>query len=104
MKLNVRRGKGNKDRMVALGSSLLNPLRKYWVSRRPIGQYLFPGNGGREHISRMSFNKALRKAVAKTGIDKQVTPHTLRHSYATHMIESGVVLRSVQLMLGHSSI
>lgn len=102
--IHVRRGKGNKDRLVALGPSLLNQLRKYWLSRRPTGQYLFPGNGGRAHISRMSFNKALRKAVSKAGIDKQVTPHTLRHSYATHMIESGVDLRSVQLMLGHSSI
>ena len=102
--IHVRHGKGNKHRLVALGPSLLNQLRKYWVSRRPTGQYLFPGNGGREHISRMSFNKALRKAVAKAGIDKSVTPHTLRHSYATHMIESGVDLRSVQLMLGHASI
>jgi integrase/recombinase XerD len=102
--IHVRHGKGNKHRLVALGESLLNQLRKYWVSRRPTGQYLFPGNGGREHINRMSFNKALRKAVAKAGIDKSVTPHTLRHSYATHMIESGVDLRSVQLMLGHSSI
>jgi integrase/recombinase XerD len=102
--IHVRRGKGNKERVVALGESLLNQLRKYWVSRRPTGQHLFPGNGGREHIGRMSFNKALRKAVAKAGIDKSVTPHTLRHSYATHMIESGVDLRSVQLLLGHSSL
>ena len=102
--IHVRHGKGNKHRVVALGPSLLTQLRKYWVSRRPTGQHLFPGNGGRKHINRMSFNKALRKAVAKAGIDKSVTPHTLRHSYATHMIESGVDLRSVQLMLGHSSL
>jgi site-specific recombinase XerD len=102
--IHVRYGKGGKPREVALGQNLLVGLRKYWRSCRPAGQYLFPGQQGREYLTRASFNKALRKAVGKSGIDKRVSPHTLRHSYATHMIESGVDLRSVQLLLGHSSI
>jgi site-specific recombinase XerD len=102
--IHVRYGKGGKAREVALGESLLGGLRKYWVSCRPRGEYLFPGRKPGAHMTRMAFNKALRKAVGKAGIDKRVSPHTLRHSYATHMIESGVDLRSVQLLLGHGSI
>ena len=102
--IHVRYAKRGKPREVALGESLLSGLRKYWVSCRPRGEYLFPGRKPGAHMTRMAFNKALRKAVGKAGIDKRVSPHTLRHSYATHMIESGVDLRSVQLLLGHSSI
>ena len=102
--IHVRYGKGGKAREVALGESLLDGLRKYWVSCRPRGKYLFPGRERGTHLTRMAFNKALRKAAGKAGIDKKVSPHTLRHSYATHLIESGVDLRSVQLLLGHGSI
>jgi integrase/recombinase XerD len=102
--IHVRYGKGGKAREVALGESLLVGLRKYWVICRPRGKYLFPGREPGGHMTRMAFNKALRKAAGKASIDKKVSPHTLRHSYATHMIESGVDLRSVQLLLGHGSI
>jgi integrase/recombinase XerD len=102
--IHVREGKGNKQRQVALGERLLLNLRKYWAKYRPTGPYLFPGRDPKEHITRASFNKALRQAAQKAGIEKRISPHTLRHSYATHMIESGVDLRSVQLLLGHSSI
>jgi len=101
--IHVREGKGQKDRQVTLSPRLLTSLRSYWVKERPKGDFLFPGRGKSVHITKRAFCRALRIAVAKAGIKKRVTPHVLRHSYATHMIESGADLRSVQLLLGHSS-
>ena len=105
MVIHVRNGKGGKDRQVALGAALLEQLRAYWRWRRPTGTYLFPGRRrSRPYLTTAAFQKALKLSVAASGIDKPVTPHTLRHSYATHMIEAGADLRTVQLLLGHASL
>jgi len=102
--IHVRRGKGNKQRQVTLSERLLMALRRYWLSCRPQGQYLFPGRGTGTHITRAAFCRYLRKTAKKAGIKKHITPHVLRHSYATFLIESGLDLRSVQLLLGHGCI
>jgi integrase/recombinase XerD len=102
--IHVRSAKGNKDRMVTLTPRLLQALRDYWKQRRPNGPYLFPGAIPGQPIGESSFQKALTFAAFRARIDKTVSPHVLRHSYATHMIEAGADLRSLQLLLGHSSI
>jgi site-specific recombinase XerD len=102
--LRVEHGKGCKQRDVPLCSKLLGALRAWWRQRRPTGQYLFPGRGRRQHITREAVANALGKARRRAGLHKRVSPHTLRHSYATHMIEGGADLRTVQLLLGHASV
>jgi site-specific recombinase XerD len=102
--IHVRGGKGNKDRLVTLTPRLHQALRDYWKERRPKGPYLFPGANEGHHIDVTSFQKALTLASLRARIDKTVSPHVLRHSYATHMIEAGADLRSLQLLLGHASI
>jgi site-specific recombinase XerD len=105
MVLHVRAAKGDKDRQVALGATLLEALRSYWRWRRPRGPYLFPGNRRQPpYLSKAAFQKVLKASVEASGLDKRVTPHTLRHCYATHLIEAGTDLRTVQLLLGHSSL
>jgi len=100
----VRMGKGNKMRQVTMSPRLLKALRYWWVQGNLKGPYLFPGRKKDGHIGKEAFGRALQIAAKKAGIDKLVTPHVLRHSYATHLIESGANLRTVQLLLGHSSI
>jgi integrase/recombinase XerD len=102
--INIRRAKGGKDRQVCLSPRLLKCLRRYWQSERPGKLYLFPSWGQAGHITKASFSQVLRDAVRKSGVKKRVTPHTLRHSYATHSIEAGVDLRSLQVLLGHTHI
>jgi integrase/recombinase XerD len=102
--LHVRQGKGQKDREVPLSPRLLHSLRKYYKQHRPMGEYLFPGRGKQQVLSKNAFAKVLKPAVDKAGISKHVTAHVFRHSYATHMIEAGVDLRSVQVLMGHASI
>jgi integrase/recombinase XerD len=102
--LRIRHGKGGKAREVPLCPTLLGQLRSYWRWRRPTGRRMFPGRCGREHLTRAAVSKAMTKARLRAGIDKHVTPHALRHSYASHLIEAGVDLRTVQLLLGHASI
>jgi integrase/recombinase XerD len=102
--LHVRCAKGNKDRQVTLGPSLLYALRACWKARRPSGPYLFEGNKAGIPLNVCAFQKALTAAARKAGVGKRVSPHVLRHSYATHMMEAGADLRSLQLQLGHSSI
>jgi integrase/recombinase XerD len=104
MIIHVHDGKGGKDRQVPLGRRLLLVLRRYYRVVRPRPPYLFPGRGERPHLSKAAFQKALQVALRQTGITKRVTPHVLRHSYATHLIEAGADLRSVQLLLGHASL
>ena len=102
--IHIRSAKGNKDRMVTLTPRLLQALRDYWKQRRPTGPHLFPGATPGRSIDVTSFQKALTLASLRARIDKTVSPHVLRHSYATHMIEAGADLRSVQLLLGHCTI
>ncbi len=100
--IHVRQGKGNKDRLVMLSPRLLMILRAYWRKERPQAPYLFTGRTGRP-LNHEVARDALRLAAARAGLDK-VTPHTLRHSFATHLLDSGTDLRVIQVLLGHESI
>jgi len=107
MCISVRRGKGFKDRTVPLPDELLQLLRKYYKQYKP-SIYLFEGQQANDSLkvvpySPTSIRRVLYRAVKKAGIHKKVTPHTLRHSYATHLYEYGVNLRSIQVLLGHGS-
>jgi site-specific recombinase XerD len=104
MRLQVRWGKGKKNRYVRLGESLLELLRHYYQKVRPKGEYLFPGHKPQQHISTTAVRQVLRKVVRQTGLAKKVTMHTLRHCFATHLLEAGTDIRILQVLLGHSSI
>ena len=101
MVINVRKAKGRKDRVVGLSSRLLNLLREYYKAYRPV-DYLFEGMNGGAYSVR-SVQQVLKRAVKRAAITKRVTVHTLRHSYATHLLESGTDLRYIQELLGHAS-
>jgi integrase/recombinase XerD len=107
MVLRVEQGKGGRDREIPLSPTLLAALREYYRWMRP-KTYLFPGtrNGWRADapITTRVIWEAVRLAARKAGIDKRVTPHTLRHSYATHLLEAGTDLRTIQLLLGHADL
>ena len=103
MVIRVRAGKGKKDRYVMLSCRLLTLLRDYWRGQRPPGDVLFPGRQG-DSVSTTAVREALGRAAQACGIQKRVTPHLLRHSFATHLIEAGADVRTVQVVLGHSSI
>ena len=103
MVIRVSQGKGQKDRYVMLSSSLLRILRQYWKFARP-GKYLFPGNSPHRPISADSIQDACRLARSRAGLGKHITVRTLRHSFATHLLESGADLRTIQVLLGHRSI
>ncbi len=103
MVIRVDQGKGRKDRYVPLSEHLLVVLRKYWRAARP-KEYLFPGRGKSGHISERAVQQACERAVRDAGLRKAVSPHTLRHSYATHLLESGTDLRTIQLLLGHRNL
>jgi len=104
MLIHVRDGKGNKDRYVPLSPRLLETLRQYWKHARPMPPYLFPGRIPGRPITTAAVEKALAKVVARCGFGKRVTPHSLRHGFATHEMELGTNLRVIQRMLGHSSV
>ncbi len=101
MILRVKEGKGDKDRNLPLPLSLLELLREYWRERQPRSEWLFPGRDPAKELSRKAVAIACANAARSGGIDKPVTPHTLRHTFATHLLESGVDLRKIQLLLGH---
>ncbi len=103
MVLTVRHGKGDQDRQVALSSVLLEALRAYWRVYRPAG-CLFPGETADQPMGPSTIQRALKAARARAGIAKPATPHTLRHSYATHLMEAGTDLRVIQTLLGHRSL
>jgi site-specific recombinase XerD len=103
MVLRVDQGKGRKDRYVMLSPRLLEILRDYWRIERP-KPWLFPGDGAGRHISKNAVEQACHKAHRCAGIDKPITPHSLRHAFATHLLESGVDVRRIQLLLGHRSL
>jgi integrase/recombinase XerD len=97
----VRQGKGKKDRTTVLSAKTLELLRKYYRENRP-REYLFEGLGGGKYSAR-SVQAIIKRAVRVAGIRKQVSAHTLRHSFATHLLENGTDLRHIQVLLGHSS-
>ncbi len=107
MMLRVVQGKGGIDREVPLGKKLLPVLREYYRWMRP-QTYLFPGTVDHMRADKPITEKmvwhAVREASTRAGIKKHVTPHTLRHCFATHLLESGADLRSIQMMLGHSDL
>ena len=102
--IHVRRGKGGRDRQVPMGEKLVGLLREYWRIARPEGEYLFPGRAPGRPISDKAVWFALRAAARSARIRKRVHPHTLRHCYATHQLERGVNLRTLQVVLGHARI
>jgi len=97
------RGKGNRDRYTLLSDRLLDELRCYWRRHRPEG-WLFPGRVWRQPITPSSVRLVFRKALTDAGIHKKVTPHVLRHSFATHLLETGASTSVVQALLGHASL
>jgi integrase len=110
LQIHVRGGKGTKDRLVPLPERTLHLLRQQWLSHRnPV--WVFPewGNGGKlvrsatRPIAKSRIQVAFKKALHNSKVNKQATVHTLRHSFATHLLESGVNLRMIQVYLGHST-
>ena len=103
MVIRVVEGKGRKDRYVMLSPMLLDLLRSYWRNARP-KHWLFPGDLPGQPISTCAVEIACKKARQKSDIAKSVTPHSLRHAFAVHLLESGADLRTIQLLLGHRSL
>jgi site-specific recombinase XerD len=101
--IRVEHGKGGKDRYVMLSAQLLRILRVYWRLARP-KEWLFPGRDGAGPIDVQVLHSACRSARAAAGIDKRVTVHTLRHSFATHLLENGTDIRIIQVLLGHNNL
>ena len=99
----VRQGKGRKDRQTLLPAKLLQLLRLYWRTERP-GEWLFPGADGTRPVGPKTFYLACRAAAQAAGIRKPVHPHSLRHAFATHLLEAGVNLRTIQLLPGHANL
>jgi integrase/recombinase XerD len=102
MLLNIRHGKGSKQRLVPLSPRLLQELRDYWKQTRPTS-FLFPGKTPEVPLSSATIQKACKLAAALARLNKPVTPHTLRHSYATGLLEAGVDLLTIGRLLGHKS-
>jgi len=103
MMIRVRQGKGQKDRYTILSRRLLRELQMYWRSRRP-PMWLFPGAKPDRPIGRNTAGRIYRRAKERAGIKKQGGIHTLRHCFATHLLEAGVDVRTIQLLMGHRSI
>lgn len=104
MVIHVRDGKGGRDRYSMLSSRLLEQLREYWRAERPPRPLVFPGSRPGRAVSPEAVRKALRRAAVDCGITKKVSPHILRHSFATHLHDTGVDIRTIQVLLGHRSI
>jgi integrase/recombinase XerD len=103
MMIRVKQGKSRKDRFVMLSPRLLEILRAYWKATRP-KDWLFPGDIPGRPITTDAVEQMCRKAHRLSGIKKPITPHTLRHAFATHLLEQGRDVRRIQLLLGHRSL
>ena len=103
MVIRIDQGKGRKDRYLPLSKRLLVVLREYWKAARPKG-YLFPGRIPGRHITETAVYKACKRAAMDAGLKKNISTHTLRHSFATHHLENGTNLRIIQMLLGHKNL
>jgi site-specific recombinase XerD len=103
MMIRVRQGKRRRDRDTLLAQRTLQTLRAYWRAERPSG-WLFPGKPADTPMHPDSVQKVFRTALQRTGIAKPATAHSLRHSFATHLLEAGTDLYYIQRLLGHRSI
>ena len=99
----MRQGKGRRDRQTLLSPKLLELLRIYWRADPP-GDWLFPGANPTRPISPKAVFLACRHAAQFAGISKPAHPHSLRHAFATHLLEAGVNLRTIQILLGHANL
>jgi integrase/recombinase XerD len=105
MVIRIDEGKGKKDRYVMLSKTLLATLREYWKDAQPKPKtYLFPGVKPDTHFSRRSVQRIVKETTLLAHIDKNVTPHILRHCFATHLLEDGCNIRVIQKLLGHKSL
>lgn len=103
MLIRVDQGKGKRDRYVMLSPSLLELLRDWWRQARPRA-WLFPGRDVAQHITTRQLNRCFHVAADMAGIDKKVSLHTLRHSFATHLLEQNIDVRVIQVLLGHAKL
>lgn len=103
MLIHVGHGKGDKARLVPLSKVLLGQLRHYWRVGRP-RPWLFPGRQRHKSVCKKTIWKACRRAREAAGLRKPITPHTMRHCFATHLLEAGTDIRTVQALLGHASL
>jgi site-specific recombinase XerD len=104
MVIRVEQGKGQKDRYVMLSPKLLETLCNYWRAVRPQGGWLFEGERSGQPLNRSSVEQACQKARRRSGIRKPISPHSMRHAFAVHLLESGTDVRTIQLLLGHRSL
>ena len=102
-KIRIHEGKGRKVRYVMLSQKLLQTLRRYWLQNRP-EPWLFPGQHASRPLTSSSVQQFFERARKRAGIHKKASPHTLRHSFATHLLERGVNVRVIQRLLGHRSL
>ncbi|HMF17499.1 MAG TPA: tyrosine-type recombinase/integrase, partial [Gemmataceae bacterium] len=104
MVIRVRQGKGKKDRYVMLSPKLLAALREYWKAFRPQTWLFYSGRDRSRPLTRAAILRSCRNIARRAGLSKRVTLHSLRHSFATHLLEAGTDLRTIQLLLGHRSL
>lgn len=104
MVIHIREAKRGRDRFVMLPENFLTALRSYWALVRPSGPFLFPGKTNALHLDPESVRDSLRRATQLAKVTKRVTPHILRHSFATYLLEVGTDIRVIQSVLGHASI